>query len=235
MERFNKITSFVLVLVCIGALLFGLVFYVVKVGCKEQKVERILVYTSAVPDSTMAINYISKEQIDSLIKEVRQYDAQLSEKYQYLIEQKEQDSQLFYWGSLIVGIVVSVVGWFGYQSFSSVEEKAIKAAKESSGDYLAKNLTTEVANQSKTYFESTASNTLKDQIKNDLDAVIQTKVDNLNLVDEVNNLKTELSNTKVGINQTVDAAVQAAIEAMLENYRNIARSEKKGKSNEGEA
>lgn len=235
MERFNKITSLVLVLACIGALLFGLVFYVVKVGNNEPKVERVLVYTSAVLDSTLAINYISKEQADMLINDVKQYDAQLSEKYQYLIEQKEQDSQLFYWGSLIVGIVVSVVGWFGYQSFNSVEDKAMKVAKDSSEEYLRKNLTTEVANQSKIYFESVAPQTLKEQIKNDLDAVIQAKVDNLNLTDELNNLKTDLSNTKVGISKKVDEAVQNAIEVMLENYRNIARSEKKSKQNEAEA
>ena len=235
MERFNKITSLILVLVCIGALLFGLVFYVVKVGNKEPKIERVIVYTSAVPDSTLAYNYLSKEDADKLIEAVRQYDTQLSEKYQYLIEQKEQDSQLFYWGSLIVGIVVSVVGWFGYQSFSSVEDKAVKAAKDSSEEYLKKNLTTEVANQSKTYFESAASNTLKEKIKNELDGVIQTKVDNLNLAEEVNNLRNEFSKMESNLSKKVEVAVQNQFDTMLENMKSKARSEKKGKSNEGEA
>ena len=235
MERFNKITSLILVLVCIGALLFGLVFYVVKVGIKEPKIERVIVYTSAVPDSTLAYNYLSKEDADKLIEDVRQYDTQLSEKYQYLIEQKEQDSQLFYWGSLIVGIVVSVVGWFGYQSFSSVEDKAVKAAKDSSEEYLKKNLTTEVANQSKTYFESAASNTLKEQIKIDLEGVIQTKINNLSLAEEVSTLRDEFSKMEAKLSKKVEIAVQNQFDTMLENMKSKARSEKKGKSNEGEA
>ncbi len=235
MERFNKITSFVLILVCIGTLLFGLVFYVVKVGYKESKIERVIVYTSAIPDSTLAYNYLSKEDVDKLIEDVRKYDAQLSEKYQYLIEQKEKDSKLFYWGSLIVGIVVSVVGWFGYQSFSSVEDEAIKKAKESTEDYLRNNLATEVTNQSKTYFESAASNTLKEQIKNDLEGVIQTKINNLSLTEDVSNLRDDFSKMEAKLSKKVEIAVQNQFDTMLENMKSKARSEKKGQNNEGEA
>lgn len=130
-----RILSFSIIVACIALLLALLCVMVWRASNNNPDVYRVIVTTDVLPDSLKAYNYMSREQADSLIEVVRSYDEQLTQKYQYLVEQKEQDSQVFYWGSLIVGIVIAVFGWFGFQSFTTIEDKA-----KSKADEVAKNV-----------------------------------------------------------------------------------------------
>lgn len=123
-----KTLSLGIIAVCVIMLLVLVGSMAWKATRNNPVVYRVIVTTDKMPDSLKAYNFIDYTQADSLISAVRVYDEQLTQKYQYLVEQKEQDSQVFYWGSLIVGIVIALFGWFGFQSFTTIEDKAKKKA-----------------------------------------------------------------------------------------------------------
>lgn len=194
-------------------------------------VHRVIITTDVLPDSLKAYNYMSREQADSLVEVVRNYDEQLTQKYQYLVEQKEQDSQVFYWGSLIVGIVIAVFGWFGFQSFTTIEDKA-----KSKADEVAKNVARRTAwNETKAFLKDQGTNQIKAAAKENLqkDAVEKTKTQVVNELNTIidNRLKQFQSSKKVedlekrleqlenSYKPEIEKIADAAVKKAFEKYR----------------
>lgn len=227
-KDYVRILSFGIIVACIALLLALLCVMAWRASNNNPDVHRVIITTDVLPDSLKAYNYMSREQADSLIEVVRNYDEQLTQKYQYLVEQKEQDSQVFYWGSLIVGIVIAVFGWFGFQSFTTIEDKA-----KSKADEVAKNVARRTAwNETKAFLKDQGKNQIKAAAKDNLqkDAVEKTKMQVVNELNSIidNRLKQFQSSKKVDelekrletleksykpeIEKTADAAVKKAFE-----------------------
>lgn len=227
-KDYVRILSFGIIVTCIALLLALLCVMVWRASNNNPDVYRVIVTTDVLPDSLKAYNYMCREQADSLIEVVRSYDEQLTQKYQYLVEQKEQDSQVFYWGSLIVGVVIAVFGWFGFQSFTTIEDKA-----KSKADEVAKNVARRTAwNETKAFLKDQGMNQIKAAAKDNLqkDAVEKTKMQVVNELNSIidNRLKQFQSSKKVDelekrletleksykpeIEKTADAAVKKAFE-----------------------
>lgn len=243
-KDYVRILSFGIIVTCIALLLALLCVMAWRASNNNPDVYRVIITTDVLPDSLKAYNYMSGEQADSLIKIVRNYDEQLTQKYQYLVEQKEQDSQVFYWGSLIVGIVIAVFGWFGFQSFTTIEDKA-----KSKADEVAKNVARRTAwNKTKAFLKDQGKNQIKAAAKENLqkDAVEKTKMQVVNELNSIidNRLKQFQSSKKVDelekrletlensykpeIEKTADAAVKRA----FEKYRKPIKSELNAKENQ---
>lgn len=117
-------------------------------------------------------NYLSKEQADSLITIVKRHERELAERYQYALEQKMDQDQYFSFGTFLVGVILSIFGFFGYKSIKSIEEKANKdaerAAKQTSEDvtksYLDEKLDGKVSIAAEKIFNSVGADTMKAKV-----------------------------------------------------------------------
>ena len=136
--------------------------------CFKPEVQPIRIEITA-SDSLKKANYLSKEQADSLITIVRRHERELAERYQYALEQKMDQDQYFSFGTFLVGVVLSIFGFFGYKSIKSIEEKANKdaerAAKQTSEDvtksYLDEKLDGKVSIAAEKIFNSIGAETMK--------------------------------------------------------------------------
>lgn len=139
--------------------------------CLKPEVQpiRIEITTS---DSLKMANYLSKEQADSLITIVKRHERELAERYQYALEQKMDQDQYLSFGTFLVGVVLSIFGFFGYKSIKSIEEKANKdaerAAKQTSEDvtksYLDEKLDGKVSIAAEKIFNSVGADTMKAKV-----------------------------------------------------------------------
>lgn len=83
--------------------------------CFKPGVQPIRIEITA-SDSLKMANYLSKEQADSLITIVKRHERELAERYQYALEQKMDQDQYLSFGTFLVGVVLSIFGFFGYKS-----------------------------------------------------------------------------------------------------------------------
>lgn len=186
-------TADIILVSCVVAILFVTAFWACKMCCKPN-VQPVRIEVVSL-DTLRQANYLSKEQADSLITIVKHHELELAEKYQYAIEQKIDHDQYFSLGTFIVGVVLSVFGFFGYKSIKSIEEKANKdaerAAKLTSEDvtqnYLNEKLQGKVSIAAEKIFNSIGAETMKAKVQ---DATI--KHDDEYIDAQINSLKKEL-------------------------------------------
>lgn len=139
--------------------------------CFKPEVQPIRIEITA-SDSLKMANYLSEEQADSLISIVRRHERELAERYQYALEQKMDQDQYFSFGTFLVGVILSIFGFFGYKSIKSIEEKANKdaerAAKLTSEDvtksYLDEKLDGKVSIAAEKIFNSIGAETMKSKV-----------------------------------------------------------------------
>lgn len=139
--------------------------------CFKPEVQPIRIEITA-SDSLKMANYLSKEQADSLITIVKRHERELAERYQYALEQKMDQDQYLSFGTFLVGVVLSIFGFFGYKSIKSIEEKANKdaerAAKQTSEDvtksYLDEKLDGKVSIAAEKIFNSVGADTMKAKV-----------------------------------------------------------------------
>lgn len=235
-----RIASFWIIGVCIAMLLVLLGLMAWKATINNPDVYRVIVTADSIPDSLNTCNYLTYEQVDSLINVVREYDMQLTQKYQYLVEQKEQDSQVFYWGSLIVGIVVAVFGWFGFQSFTTIEDKAksksANVAKRTSWAETTKFLKEEGKKQIKQAAEDNlqadAIKKVKEQVLNELNTIIEERIKLYVPENKLDELSNKIDTMKSSLNPTIDKAVKEAVDNLMAKYKKPKKESSKEKEEE---
>lgn len=209
-------TADIILVACIVVILFVTAFWTCRMCCKpDVQPVRIEVVTS---DSLEQKNYLSKEQADSLIMIVKRHEQELAEKYQYALEQKMDQGQYYSLGTFIVGVVLSIFGFFGYKSIKSIELKANKdaerVAKQTSEDvtkdYLNEKLQGKVSIAAEKIFNSVGAETMKAKVldetikhddkyinvqvkslKEELEEYVRTKVQQINDEKQVGDNQTE--------------------------------------------
>lgn len=160
-------TADIIMVSCVVAILIVSAFWCCRT-CFKPEVQPIKIVITA-SDSLKRENYLSKEQADSLITIVKRHERELAERYQYALEQKMDQDQYFSFGTFLVGVVLSIFGFFGYKSIKSIEEKANKdaerAAKQTSEDvtksYLDEKLDGKVSIAAEKIFNSIGAETMK--------------------------------------------------------------------------
>ena len=155
---------------CIVAILIVSSFWCCRT-CIKPEIQPIRIEITA-SDSLKRANYLSKEQADSLITIIKRHERELAERYQYALEQKMDQDQYLSFGTFLVGVVLSIFGFFGYKSIKSIEEKANKdaerAAKQTSEDvtksYLNEKLDGKVSIAAEKIFNSIGADTMKAKV-----------------------------------------------------------------------
>lgn len=127
-------------------------------------------------DGDDGVVQMNKEQFDSLMTIIENHETQLSEKYQYLIEKKDEEDKLFSIGTMLLGVVIYICGFFGYKSMKSIEEKAkenardtaVNEARKITESFLKDELRPHIDGLSEQYFNSNAAKVLKQTIISEL-------------------------------------------------------------------
>lgn len=166
-NSFIKTADIIIMVSCVVAILIVSAFWCCRT-CIKPEIQPIRIEITA-SDSLKRANYLSKEQADSLITIVKRHERELAERYQYALEQKMDQDQYFSFGTFLVGVILSVFGFFGYKSIKSIEEKANndaeRAAKQTSEDvtksYLNEKLDGKVSIAAEKIFNSIGAETMK--------------------------------------------------------------------------
>ena len=121
-------------------------------------------------DSTLVMSAEDRTVIiDSLNTIMQRREQLLANKYQYAIEKRAIEDSLFSIGSILVGIIIAILGFFGFKSFQTIEEKAHQIAKETAkttAKETAKSTAEEVA-------KIEAQNYLNKNIRSNVNSAIQ--------------------------------------------------------------
>lgn len=165
-----KTADTIIMVSCVVAILIVSAFWCCRT-CIKPEIQPIRIKITA-SDSLKRANYLSKEQADSLITIVKRHERELAERYQYALEQKMDQDQYLSFGTFLVGVVLSIFGFFGYKSIKSIEEKANKdaerAAKQTSEDvtksYLDEKLDGKVSIAAEKIFNSVGADTMKAKV-----------------------------------------------------------------------
>lgn len=156
----------------------------------------------------------------------------LANKYQHIIEKRALEDSLFSMGSILIGIIIAILGFFGFKSFQSIEEntKAIeKTAKEAANEaandvknkigiiahrYLTDNLKGEVNDAIITHQEPILRNLLKDQLETN-NIKFQEHIDELNdHISTIKVIKDNVERLEIQIKELIESTnkSQATIE-----------------------
>ena len=222
-----RVLSFVIIAICIVLLLALLCIMVYRTMRLNPEVHRVIVTTDSLPDSLRAHNSLDYEQADSLIRAIRSYDEQLNQKYQYLIEQKEQNNQIFSWGSLIVGIVVAVFGWFGFQSFSTIEDKAQRKAQsvanrtawKATNQYLKDKAPDQIEDVAKQSLQKKTVEKVKGMVLNELNTIIENRLKLYSPSDRIDAIENRIGTLENSLGARIDDAVDEAVQVIFNKYR----------------
>lgn len=232
-----RTVSYIIIAVCIILLLGLLGLMAFRATKNNPEVYRVIATSDICPDSLKTYSYVNYEQLDSLINAVVDYDAQLTQKYQYLVEQKEQDSQVFYWGSLIVGIVVAVFGWFGFQSFTTIEDKAKKKAVDiakrtawkASKDFLDEKGKQLVEESAKSNLQEDVKKKVKEQVLSELNSIIEKRIEIYKPDNSTNELLKRIDDIEDTLSQKIDQSVRGAVQDIIDKYKKSAKDDLKNK------
>lgn len=136
-ENLTAKIVFVLVVGVIGCA----IYYMATDLTSDKNVNHLSIKISH--EDSLALSY-SQEGLDSLVMSVREYERKLDEKYQYLLDQREDDDRFKTWGALVVGVIVSVCSFWGYKSIRELKEDVKKQTAEDIvtkvNEYLENNL-----------------------------------------------------------------------------------------------
>lgn len=132
-----KITQIILVGICVVVFIILLCLYVMKSIGSVNPVRMELCIST---DSTGAVSTQAQHLADSLIYEIKKQETILEDKYQYFIKQQSNTQDILAVGSLILGIIVSLIGFYGFSTMKSIEDKARKIGEESANEAFDKRL-----------------------------------------------------------------------------------------------
>lgn len=187
-EPSDSTTAEFILISCVLAILFCVCCWVYGAFVKVPSFQpiRIEVVES---DKMLGSNYISKEEADSLISVMKRQERMLEDRYQYALDQKMNEDRYFSIGTFVVGVVISVFGFFGFKSLKSIEEKAkedsqrlaTKISEDVTKEYLKQRLQGLVTIESEKILKSSAAESLKKEI---LDSVYKKYDEKFNSLSE---------------------------------------------------
>lgn len=120
-------TGAVLIACCIAALLAGIFLY--GYICKTQQQENITVQFVVQTDSTGRVLPATQHQADSLMAVMERHEHLLQDKYEHILEQKEIFNDVLTLGGILLAVVLSLFGFFGYKSLNAIEENVKEQAE----------------------------------------------------------------------------------------------------------
>lgn len=232
----DRIASWILFVVIVG-LVVSLCFVVVHTYSSKPDVRKVeICYVPA--DSSLisqgnkdARLILPKESLDSIIASIQAHEDQLEHKYQFVIDKRDEEDNYRNIFMLVFGIVVSVVGFFGYRSFNDIEERAMNVAADKA-DVVAKDVAGRVAdvksNEVATgYCDQNVGPKVESYLRDNLQSAVDKKVDELYNGSGKEAIVKQLEgslDTKISVFLSSEAG-KSLIKEQLENYMAETQSE----------
>ena len=212
----DRLASWILA-ICALVLIVTLAVVAIVSSCKHvepQRVELTLVPADSVSGASQFSKrddmvMISRCKLDSIVARFETHEAQLSQKYQYVIEKREEEDNYRNIFMLIFGIAVSTVGFFGYRSFADIEKRAMKVAEEKAEE-VAKEQAQKTAKE-------VAQNTAQNYCSQNVNQLVQSYLAQ-NLPNEVNSRVNTLFNGEG--KEAIVQEVYCELDTRLQNYLN---------------
>lgn len=210
----------ILLCACCLALLFALIVFAFNV--RHTSVHYKIDYGFVV-DSAGAVSPQSRAAADSIIHAIERHERLLEDKYQYVINQQSNAQDLLAIGGVVLGIIVSIVGFFGYTTLQSIEEKAKTSAKDAADSAFKQRV--------KELQEQELNRQIKDVVNPSVDKKIEEAVNKYwgdhgsqigALDNEVRLLKNAVSNIdkKIGGKSSIENAVTSNHSEVVNNEPN---------------
>lgn len=159
-KNINEFAATIILVLCIISLLFAFITYV-KTSSKAIT-QHEYTYTIKV-NSSGTVTPASQVQIDSIKESIKSQEHLIKDHYDYLLEQREKSENLLTTGGIIISIILSIFGFFGYKSFKSIEEEAMEQAKKIAQNTAENIATTKAKNVSERLGEELENKLKKDQ------------------------------------------------------------------------
>lgn len=148
-----KTWSKIILTACTLALIGVLVQYSFKINHTTNH------YTIEYTITTDSLGHVSTESralADSIIHEIQKQEHLLEDKYEHVIDQQSNTQDLLAIGGVLLGIIVSIVGFFGYSTMQSIEDKAEAKANDAATDAYNKTINSLQEKYFKEYLEKQA-------------------------------------------------------------------------------
>lgn len=147
------------VILTLSAICIVVAIVIFALGSKHEVVKHEYTYTIKV-DSTGNVTPASQKQVDSIISTIKRHEHLIEDRYNYVLEQREDSQNYLTVGGIFVTVILSIFGFFGYKSFRNIEEDAKASAKKIAADKAE-----EIANDRATKVATTLNNKLNIELK----------------------------------------------------------------------
>lgn len=163
-KKFNDYAGTVILVLTVVAALSVLCFYAFSKNFLKVKQEEKVVCVIAT-DSTGVVTPESYALAESVKNAFDIQEHVIEDKYKYIIEQKERTQDYLTWGGLIITIILSIFGFFGYKSLSSIEDRIKNSVQDNAtNEAVAKAI--DYAEKELESYEKKTTESLDEKVKN---------------------------------------------------------------------
>ena len=187
MKKTLDICSAVVLLLCIVAILWCGVLLVNNNS--KQTIVKHKIQLAVLPDTLGIIPKDVHLAVDSLQAYIQTTEQRITDRYEYFLEQKSEENVLFSIGSVILGVFISILGFFGYKSFKDIEVNAEDHARVIAADaaekYLRNNLPTYVDTKLTSItnnLNKTVNLMVQENVKSEISAVMEEIKEDIDLL-----------------------------------------------------
>ena len=160
--------AIIIITSCIICLLSILILHICSLLFNRHVVNTVNIVASDSLQKDCKTYYVNERSTDSICNILTQHERELSDKYQYVIEQKDYRENAYTIGGVFVGVTISIFSFFGYKSLKSIEDKVEKDSQHEANTtaelYLDNNAQKMVGEKAESLFKSSASEVMKADI-----------------------------------------------------------------------
>ena len=162
---YNEIAA--TVILTISAICVVVAIVIFAIGSKREVIKHEYTYTIKV-DSTGNVTPTAQLQLDSMISTIKHHEHLIQDRYDYVLEQRENSQDYLTVGGIFVTVILSIFGFFGYKSFRNIEEDAKASAKKIAADKAE-----EIANEKATNVATKLNNSLNNELKKEQQKILR--------------------------------------------------------------
>lgn len=150
----NKMAAWIL-FICVAVSASSVAFFSFGRAILNEEKDVAISYVFQI-DTLGAVSPQSRALADSVLNEMSKHEQRIADKYEYIIEQRSNMEDYLTWGGILLTVVVSVFGFFGYKSLHDIQERIVKLV-EPSAQKAAEDKADSVCKNSYEAYETTAN------------------------------------------------------------------------------